>query len=521
MKIGLTNLYVFRPHTEHLLYLAYLLEQADVETCFFVAEKAAAKGYPKILKQSSFIKEYVKNFLGGLRTYPVAEIYSPESLKKFIQPNVLSTEKLQSMTLSSACTLNRIESDIEREADCVKNTQDLLSVPTKNVYDAALAWIEQSQLDAVIVFNGRMELTRAVIEACKEKKIPYITHERPWFGDGIQLIPNANCLSLVETHRMVKKYSVQPLNIKQSQKAARIIAKRFLRENQFEWRVYNQSAIKVTWPIQTKREKILVLPSSRGEILGEELYLTDWEDNTVAVAALFEKLSVEPEQVVVRFHPNWSESIGKITGDKARELYKKWCEDNQYYYIDADEQADTNDLIAAADIVVLNGSSAAIEAGIMGKKIICLQESVYQHAGFVTTIVGKDSLSKFKGFEKITHEEMIRRVLRFVYTYYGRFPQFVEQVRLIDTTTYHFFSGADPQRLIDIVQTGKLTANDKTVAATMNEETPIVNQLRQAQWKNLANMINGLPHNEEIRFERYKGMRWINKLRKLFPLGDL
>lgn len=517
----MTNLYPFRPHTEHLLYLDLLLRSGGLSTSFLVADCEVASSYPRILRKSSFIKEYIRSYLGGVRTYPCSALSTPKTLANTITDSLSSDDDFYHMTLSSACTLTRIESDDEMLDDSVKDIQKALIKPTKRVYEATLAWIEQEKLDSVIVFNGRLELTRAVIEACNKKNIPFVTHERSWFGDGIQLIPNDNCLSLTQANQLVSDYSMKPLKTCQAKKASQIIAKRFLRKNDFEWRVYNKLANKTSWPTKTKLNKVLILPSSRAEFLGEVSYRTDWDNNTQAIDELFEFLGIVAEQVVVRFHPAWSENIGNITGDKARNLYKSWCSRKGYFYIDSNDPADSYDLINSSDIVILNGSSVAIEAGVLGKKIICLSKAPYQCAGFVYFLDSREKILNFKGFDDISHMEMIKRVLRFVYTYYARFPQFVDYVRLVKTIDYDFFEGGDSERLIKIIKTGELFADDDSYSSTQDEENIIANLIKEAKWNDLIELRNNNKKLSKINFRHRLRYFWVSIFSKRLPKGDL
>ena len=82
MKIGLTNLFSFRPHVEHLEFLARLLEQDGHEVVFFTCDSAVETCYIRELRGRSRIRECSQCIIGGVRSYrsqgvtPVAKAYS-------------------------------------------------------------------------------------------------------------------------------------------------------------------------------------------------------------------------------------------------------------------------------------------------------------------------------------------------------------------------------------------------------------------------------------------------------------
>jgi hypothetical protein len=215
-----------------------------------------------------------------------------------------------------------------------------------------MRWIERNRLDAVICFNGRMDLTRAVTHACERTGLPYLTHERTWFGDGLYLIPNANCLSIAPFNKMVVEFESKPLTTSQARLAGKLAGERFLQRNSLEWRVYNKNPDPTPWPLSSPGLKILVLPSSRNEFAGHDEWRSGWTDNTQALDDLFAAFCIKSDQVIVRCHPNWAENIGKVTGEKSSELYKHWTSKRGIHCIFSEQKASTYDLIQQADIVV-------------------------------------------------------------------------------------------------------------------------------------------------------------------------
>lgn len=515
MKIGFANLFSFRPHVEHLYFLSDLLRQAGHETYFLTCDAGVSNCYSRAIKGASKLRECPKCILGGIRSYPVGPVTSITA-----GTADLDVATLDRLALSSSCTLNRTESEREWNEPEVVAVRGSLYDPIASVYQSALRWIESNRLDAVVCFNGRMDLTRAVTFSCEQVGIPFVTHERTWFGDGLQLIPNANCLSLEALSEMVKKFDDKPLTAGQAKIAGKLAGERFLQRNSLEWRLYNQNPEPAPWPLEAAGPKVLVLPSSKNEFAGHEEWKSGWEDNTQALDDLFEAFSIRPEQVVVRCHPNWAESIGQAVGDRSLALYRNWTQMRGIYCISSEQKESTYDLIQQADIVVMNGGSSAVEAGACGKQVICLGPSTYQEAGFVRVFHNRDELSRPGALDPLNVDMVIRKTLRYLYLRSHRFAQYVDYVRAIETTRYAYFDGADPERLIVMLKTGSMVADDPSYAVDSLEEDEMVKALKRKEWGQLADYKAPRAALKLFKLERRVGLRWVDGVRAKMPRGD-
>lgn len=515
MKIGFVNMFSFRPHVEHLYYLASVVSSGGHDVFFLTCDGAVSNCYARAIKGSSKVVECPKCIFGGVRSYSAKNITSVSASSDAIEIDVLDK-----LALSSSCTLNRTESEAEWNEPEVVAVRESLYGPIQKVYQSALRWIEDNDLEGVVCFNGRMDLTRAITYACEQAGVPYVTHERTWFGDGLQLIPNANCLSLKALGEMVKEYDEKPLTSEQAKLAGRLAGERFLQTNSLEWRLYNENPEPAPWPLKGGGARVLIIPSSKNEFAGHDEWRTDWEDNTQALDDLFEAFSIKPEQVVVRCHPNWAENIGKVVGDRSLALYRDWAKKNNIYCISSEQKASTYDLIQQADIVVLNGGSSAVEAGVCGKQVICMGPSTYQEAGFVRVFRDKQSLYADNALVSLDPDVVIRKTLRFLYLRSHRFAQYVENVRALETTKYEYFEGADPDRIISMLKTGKMVADDSSFACDSQGEDAVVDALKNKEWKQLASYEIKRAKLRPLPIQRRFGLRWIDDIRAKMPRGD-
>lgn len=514
MKIGFTNIFSFRPHVEHSFYLSELLRNVGHDVYFLTCDAAVSNCYARSIKGTSKVKECSKCILGGLRSYTNQNITSIAD-----QKSALTKSELDRLALSSSCTLSRTESEVEWNDPGVLALQQSLHAPIGSVFESAKKWISDNKLDAVICFNGRMDLTRAVTYACETTGIPFITHERTWFGDGVQLVPNANCLGLKALGDLVAEYDERPLNQAQAWYAGKLLGERFLQRNSFEWRVYNKNPTPVPWPLKSPGIRVLVVPSSKNEFAGHEDWQTSWEDNTKALDDFFDINDIHPEQIVLRCHPNWSENIGRVPGTRSLELYREWAQNRGIFLISSEEKASTYDLIQQSDMVVLNGGSSAVEAGACGKQVVCLGPSTYEKAGFVQTFHSRQEMEKTK-LIFIDEDTIRRKTLRYLYVRSHRFPQYVDYVKAIETTRYHYYEGADPLRIIKMFETGKIQADDPTYAETEQYENEVLAVLSQREWGVLADRRVTVPDGTTLNISRRSGFKWVDGFRARFKRGD-
>lgn len=516
MKIGFANIYSFRPHVEHLYFLSELLKNNGHDVHFLTCDSSVKVCYPVLLKESSKLRECSKCIIGGVRSFTGKNV---SSIGK--EESNLPKDVLDGIALSSSCTLTRTESEEEWNDSEVSDIRQRLHQPVSQVYASALKWIEINKLEAVICFNGRMELTRAITYACEAKGIPFVTHERSWFGDGLRLVPNQNCLSISEMNRLLTTFSDKPLLQAQAEEAAVLIAKRFLQQNDLEWRLYNKNPTSTDWPLDTPGKRILIVPSSKNEFAGHPEYQSEWIDNTHAIDDFIDAAGYSNDQVVVRCHPNWAENIGKVEGNRSLNLYKKWADARGIHLISSEAKTSTYDLIQAADIVVLNGGSSAVEAGACGKEVVCLSPCAYQESGFVRVYLNKKDIMLSKNESWISSDQIVRKTLRYVYLRYKRSPQFVDFVKAIKTTKYKYYKNADANRLINLLKTGKIVADDERYSEVETSEDFVVQLLREKKWEAIVDMNKPVSSKlEELPITRRFGFRWIDGLRDRLPRGD-
>lgn len=526
MHIGFTSIYAWRPHVEHLHYLATLARDGGHTASFLACDGDLDACYTRELRPSRSAALHCSLCrLGGIRSYESASV---GSIGKLDDPALQLPPHAASWCRSSAATLGRFESADEFGSVEFAAIESKLAPATAKAYRAALRWIEKARLDAICLFNGRMDATRAVMQAARAAHIPCVSLERTWFGDGLQLIPNDNCLGLKEIHRMMEHWRDRPLERGQAQRAASLIASRFLRRNGREWRAYNLSARVTEWPHRDAARKILLVPGSRNEVWGHPDWASAWGDTLAGYDALIEHLRLRPHELVLRCHPNWGERIGTVDGARSEAYFSDWARRRGVHCIASRDPASTLGLIEQADAIVVSGGSAALEAGAIGRQVIALTPSIYHRAGFQSDADAPESLSRLRLHSDLAPDavrderrRIARLTLRFAYTMNFRVAQYVDHVRCITTTRYQYRNGADPQRLPLLLKRGTLDADDPRFAQETAGEDDVLDTIELRRWTDLVDV----PSQEAVRPVRPIRRRWmlrpIDRIREALPRGDL
>jgi hypothetical protein len=526
MRIGFSSIYSWRPHVEHLQFLATLARQDGHEPFYLTCDADLPTCYSRELRpdRSAWLC-CARCRIGGVRSYADRNVSSIGGLASKDDP--LNNEAY-SWALSSASTLGRFESDADFSSDEFRTLAARLEPVARAAYSAAKRWIKRERLDAICVFNGRMDATRGILEAARATGIRCITVERTWFGNGLHLTPDENCLGLDEVSRLVAAWRDKPLTREQALRAASLVALRFLRRNSKEWRAYNTRAKVTPWPISGARRRILLTPGSRNEVWSHPDWESSWPERTAAFDAILDRLNLRSEDVVLRCHPNWGERIGAKLGELPESYYTRWAKARGIYTIPSEDATSTLGLIEHADAIVVCGGSAALEAAIIGKQVIAVSPSAYQSAGFQSPVRSPEELEALRLLVDKDEEarrreaaEISKYALRFCYTMAFRVAQFVDYVQCVSPTEYRYVDGANPQRLNDLIQTGRLAADDESSAMQEAGEQEVIELINSRAWDELAREDEPSANKPSRPAQRRWMYRAVDRVRAALPRGDL
>src|SRR5438105_1989428 len=201
LRIGFATIYSWRPHVEHLYFLARLAESAGHQAFFLTCDADLPTCYTREMRDRPAWQECLQCRAGGIRSYTATRV---SSLGDCAERDHAPARPEWSH--SSASTLGRFESDADFASPEFEAIAARLRPAVQISYQAARAWIREQRLDAVCVFNGRMDTTRAIFEAAKSLGVRVVSLERTWFSDGLQLYPDETCLGLQSVHRLIESW---------------------------------------------------------------------------------------------------------------------------------------------------------------------------------------------------------------------------------------------------------------------------------------------------------------------------
>ena len=524
MRIGFTSVYAWRPHVEHLMFLAGLVRQAGHEAVFLACDADLPACYTRELRDvRPDWMECLFCRMGGVRSFTGSGVSSIGALDDVQARPPL--DRALDWASSSASTLGRFESTEDYRSAEFATLRDRLAPSVQRAYSAARQWIARERLDAVCVFNGRMDATRAIFEAARDSGVRAISLERSWFGDGLQLLPDENCLGLRSVHSLVDEWSARPLTRAQALHAAGRVAARLTRTNTTEWRAYNTQAARASWPVEGGKRRILLLPGSLNEIWGDPGWQSAWADPTEAYDAIMAHLRLSAQDLVLRCHPNWGERIGKNDGRLPERHYTQWARSRGIHVIASTDTTSTMDLIAQCDAIVVASGSAALEAAAMGRQVIATAPSIYQEAGFRTDVSEPGRVPELvlqvdlpAAAQAAAQRRLRRLALRFCYAMSRRLPQYAQEVRALSASSYRYAPGANPHRFIDLLRTGRLQPDNDNFAQDEAQEDAVLAVMEQGAWATLVAPPIA-PHSES-RVKRRWLLRPIDYIRDRMPVGD-
>ena len=516
MKIGFASIYSARPQPQFAVYLASLFRNDGHEVSFLTCDSSFPCCLNHVVRELPRTVECGICILGGIRSFPVKNIWR---VRRSLNGG-LDQQTARKLAFSSAVNVSRAESEAQFRGQVVEDLQAQFAPSVDIAYTNARQWITKEKLEGVILFNGRMEVTRGILQACRDAGISFLTYERTLVGHGLWMVPNEDCMFLARYNEVLAAYRDVPLNGLQACRSASFLAQRLLRRTKLEWRIYNQSAKEIAWPVAGAKRKILVLPGSRSEREGNPAWKSAYDDLPAALSELCPRIDARPHEVVVRAHPLWTQAIGKWQGCEANNVWRYAATQAGYHFIESDSNVDTLGLIRQADLIVSNGSSALLEAGAMGKRCICIGHSHYETAGFARHILEPSDWESLARDREVDSLQIIRRTLRCIYTQGWRYPQYVDFVRGITPTEYQFLEGGSSLPLLEMLRTGIVQVNDTLCGTDDGFEYNVARRFEVGDIEDLSRFEEE-NHKRTIPIKRRMLLRWVDVVRKMGKKGDL
>ena len=292
---------------------------------------------------------------------------------------------------------------------------------------AAYAWLQENKPDVVIVPNGTIQEFGVVYEVARFLKIPTVTYE---FGDQRQRIWIAQNSKVMrqDTTEMWEAFKSKPLSQPELEKVRELFE---ARRKASVWknfsRLWQQVPPKGADIARQElgldgRPVVLLATNVLGDslTLGREIFtqsMEDWLERTLQYFA------GRPEvQLVIRIHPGEKLIHGQSMLEVINRVLPQLPEN--IHVIKPEEDVNTYDLIAAANLGLVYTTTVGLEMAMSGVPVIVVGDTHYRGKGFTLDM---DSWVKYF------------KTLRSVFEEPASFRLTDEQVDLAWAYAYRFF----------------------------------------------------------------------------------
>ena len=252
--------------------------------------------------------------------------------------------------------------------------------------------LDAEQPTIMLLFNGRMSVTRVALELAKERGIRVVTHERGLLKETLLLRENETCLALRPFEKLAAEWGDVPLNRNEVPRVTQWLGDRAHGTN-LNWKTFSvQSSL---GPIEAfldqhaGRQIWSLFTSSTDEIVGDEDYTSvfgtqsRWVEETVRFVREHQEIAL-----VIRVHPNsgGKKSTGKNLGEiRFFEGLRATLPANVAVVL-PDDNVSSYALIDRTDVGFVYGSTIALEMACRGIRVLLAARSPWYFCSAIEAI---------------------------------------------------------------------------------------------------------------------------------------
>jgi hypothetical protein len=235
---------------------------------------------------------------------------------------------------------------------------------------------DQFQPDALLLFNGRMSVTRVAFNLARRRGIRVLIHERPLRTGTLFVLENAICTSIVPFKMFWQQWQEVPLTRAQLD---RVVEWLQTRRYGLTWGEFRFSSIplggekgRAASGKQPGRRRIVLFTTSTDEFAGDSTMQTPFTSQEDWIMRVVDWAARHPEyDLVIRAHPGLAGQPGIPRAEKQIVWLKelKASLPPNARLIEADSTLSTYDLMDNADLGLTYGSTAGLEMMALGKPI--------------------------------------------------------------------------------------------------------------------------------------------------------
>ena len=239
--------------------------------------------------------------------------------------------------------------------------------------------VEQPSI--VLLFNGRLAVTRIALELCKELGIRVVCHERGMEAESLLLWENESCLSLRPYKELAESWRNIPLNATEFIRIAQWLDDRQKGKN-LNWKAFSvEGSMGEVGDFISRNAGRTILglfTSSTDELVAEDEFKSvfgtqqDWIQHNINIA-----ISNSEIVLLIRVHPNsGSKNSNGVNHDEINyfnELKKSLPEN--VHIISADDNCSSYALLNKISIGLVYVSTIGLEIACRGIPVICAANS--------------------------------------------------------------------------------------------------------------------------------------------------
>jgi glycosyltransferase involved in cell wall biosynthesis/predicted O-linked N-acetylglucosamine transferase (SPINDLY family) len=235
--------------------------------------------------------------------------------------------------------------------------------------------LDQERPTILLLFNGRMSVTRIALELAQERGIRVVCHERGLAKETLLLWENENCLSLRPYEKFGAEWRDIPLSKSEVSKVTRWLTDRAHGTN-LNWKTFSvQSSLgdleaflnahqgKTLWTLFTSSTDEIAAQTEQTSAFGTQY---KWIERTIEIAR-----SKPDVALVVRVHPNsgGKKSTGKNLGELAFFESLQSSLPSNVALVMPDDKVSSYALAERTDLGLVYVSTIALEMACRGKKV--------------------------------------------------------------------------------------------------------------------------------------------------------
>ncbi len=296
----------------------------------------------------------------------------------------------------------------------------------------------------VLLFNGRLAVTRIALELCKRSGIRVVCHERGLLSESLLLWENESCLSLRPFQLLSQRWRDIPLSTGELTKAARWIEDRRNGKN-LSWKAFSVDGRLGSAGdfIQRYSGKhfLGLFTSSTDEVAAEDEFKSSFGSQQEWIRQTVDLAKSNPQiALIIRVHPNSGSKSSTGTNHDEIEFFHDLAENLpvNVYLIRPDDPVSSYSLLKHLTVGLAYCSTIALEMACLGIPVACAATSPWTFCDSIELIKNPsdyrnllNNLISLYGSSE-TQLSRIRSAMRFVYAYIYRWNISFPLVRMPD-----------------------------------------------------------------------------------------